>query len=129
MADGVGGELVDSVDECAAMVVSLLQDRQRAAALAARGRERVREHFLLPRLVLNDLSLMRDLSSVRPISRPSDWSHHDPVCGIALPAGTPSLSVTVGSKIYGFCSERCRVLFEEAPSRYVASMAPAPLLH
>jgi YHS domain-containing protein len=72
---------------------------------------------------------MRDLSSVRPISRPSDWSHHDPVCGIALPDGTPRISVTVGSKIYGFCSERCRVLFSEAANRYVASMEPARLPH
>jgi trehalose synthase len=122
MADGVGGELVDSIEECAQMLVSLLHDKQRARELGARGRERVREHFLLPRLVLNDLSLMRDLSSVRPIARSSEWSHHDPVCGIALPDGAAGLSVTIGGNTYRFCSERCRVLFAEAPNRYIASI-------
>ena len=127
MADGVGGELVDTTDECARALVSLLRDPQRAKALGARGRERIREHFLLPRMVLNDLTLMRELSSERPIARPLDWSHHDPVCGIALPNGAASrLSSTVGGNIYGFCSERCRLLFAEAPGRYIASMAPAP---
>jgi trehalose synthase len=125
MADGVGGELVDSVEECARALVSLLRDEPRASALGARGRERVREHFLLPRLVLNDLSLMRDLSSARPIARPPDWSHHDPVCGIALPDGATHVSSTVGGSIYGFCSERCRVLFSEDPQLYIASTQPS----
>jgi len=125
MADGVGGVLVDSVEECARALVSLLRDEPRATELAARGRERVREHFLLPRLVLNDLSLMRDISSTRPIARPPDWSHHDPVCGIALPAGASGHSLTVGGNVYGFCSERCRVLFEEAPNLYIAAARPS----
>jgi trehalose synthase len=129
MADGVGGELVDSVEECAQALVSLLRDKARATALGARGRERVREHFLLPRLVLNELSLMRELSSARPIARPSDWSHHDPVCGIALPEGASSLSLTVSGNIYGFCSERCRTLFKDAPDRYIASARPSLPMH
>jgi trehalose synthase len=122
MADGAGGELVNSVEECARALVSLLQDRPRAAALGASGRERVREHFLIPRLVLNEVSLMRELSASRPISRQADWSHRDPVCGMALPDREPAISATFRGATHGFCSEQCRRLFLESPDRYLASM-------
>lgn len=122
MADGVGGALVDSVEECAGALVSLLRDPERAKALGATGRERVREHFLLPRLVLNELSLMRELSATRPIARLADWSHRDPVCGMALPEGAPAVSVSLGGVTYAFCSERCRSLFDEAAARYIAAI-------
>lgn len=58
MADGVGGALVDTVEECATQIAALLRDRNRAHAIAEQGRRRVREHFLTPRLVLNELCLM-----------------------------------------------------------------------
>ena len=61
MADGVGGILVESVDECAKGLITLFQHPDRAADLAARGRERVREYFLLPRLLLDELALMKAL--------------------------------------------------------------------
>ncbi len=67
MADGVGGVLVDGVEECAGALVELLRDRARAKALGASGRERVRAHFLLPRLILDELSLMRELATAKPI--------------------------------------------------------------
>jgi len=72
MADGTGGLLVDSVDECARAMLALLHDPARAAALGASGRERVRRHFLIPRLVLDELSLMRRLAAgaTRPSSQP-----------------------------------------------------------
>jgi trehalose synthase len=65
MADGVGGLLVESVDDCASALGALLVDRERARALGAAGRERVREHFLMPRLVLNHLQLMIGLTEGR----------------------------------------------------------------
>lgn len=61
MAEDSGGLLVDSVPECAAALTELLTDRPRAAALAAAGRERVRRHFLLPRLLLDELTLLESL--------------------------------------------------------------------
>src|SRR5581483_11960717 len=61
MADGVGGVLVDGVEECAAAILALLRDRERAAELGRRGRERVREQFLLPRLLLDEVTLMEAL--------------------------------------------------------------------
>jgi trehalose synthase len=121
MADGTGGVLIDSVEECARAIVSLVRDPARAKALGAKGRERVRKHFLLPRLVLNDLALMRDLSTSRPVARTADWSRRDPVCGMALPTRDPDLSATRDGVKYAFCSEQCRSLFLEGPDRYIAS--------
>jgi trehalose synthase len=61
MPEGVGGILVQSVEECAAAITQLLHDPERARELARAGQERVRQHFLLPRLLLNELSLIDDL--------------------------------------------------------------------
>ena len=63
MADDTGGILVDGVEDCARAMVALLRDPERAHALGASGRERVRRHFLIPRLVLDELSLMRRLAT------------------------------------------------------------------
>jgi trehalose synthase len=77
MPDGVGGLLVDSVEECAQAIVTLLEDRTLAAQLGQAGRERVRERFLLPRLLLDELRLLAELPS--PVGTPS-----------AKPVGAPS---------------------------------------
>jgi len=61
MADGAGGLLVDSVEECAESLLRLLRDRALAQELGWAGRERVREHFLLPRLLLDELRLLSEL--------------------------------------------------------------------
>lgn len=61
MGENAGGILVDTVEECAAAILCLLQHPDDADALALRGREHVREHFLLPRLLLDDLTLLCDL--------------------------------------------------------------------
>jgi len=61
MPDGVGGLLVDSVEECANAILELLRDRELAAALGASGREHVREHYLLPRLLMEELRLLATL--------------------------------------------------------------------
>lgn len=118
MADGVGGVLVDGVDECAAAIRDLLRDPERARALGETGRARVREHFLIPRLVLNHLQLMRRIADERPLERDSDWlEKHDPVCGMAL-GDHPEATARYGDVEYGFCSTRCRLEFSDAPERY-----------
>jgi trehalose synthase len=53
----VGGFLVDSVEECADRTLWLLQHPRQSTAFAARGRERVRERFLLTRLIADELRL------------------------------------------------------------------------
>jgi trehalose synthase len=52
-----GGFVVDSVDECAERALWLLQHPVESRELAARGRERVRERFPLPRLLADQLRL------------------------------------------------------------------------
>lgn len=118
MADGVGGILVDGTDECAVAIRDLLSDRVRARSLAEVGRERVRERFLIPRLVLNDVQLMRKLTSGKPIAREAGWHRkYDPVCGMAL-GDHPGATASHRGLEYGFCSARCRLEFLGAPERY-----------
>lgn len=117
MADGTGGVLVDSVDACAQAVVALLQDAERARELARSGRERVREHFLLPRLLLNELELMQELAAGRPLI-PS--AHRDPVCGMSVSPEEAAPEADFAGTTYRFCSVLCREEFLRNPSHYVA---------
>jgi trehalose synthase len=66
MPEGVGGLLVDSVEECATAMLKLLNDRGLSEQLGRSGRERVREHFLLPRLLMEELALLSSLGTDRP---------------------------------------------------------------
>jgi trehalose synthase len=66
MPDGVGGFLVESVEECAAAITRVLRDPASARALARAGQERVRQHFLLPRLLLDEISLIDELMAGVP---------------------------------------------------------------
>ena len=61
LPDGVGGYLVGSVEECAARVSELLADPREAERLGAAGREHVRQNFLLPRLLADELRLYASL--------------------------------------------------------------------
>jgi trehalose synthase len=124
MADGVGGVLVDSVEDCAREMIALLKDTTRAEALSAAGRERVREHFLLPRLALNELSLLSEVASARPVARKRE-GERDPVCGMALGRGRAVTEVIDGVE-YGFCSERCRATFLDWQRPQAGSQAGRP---
>lgn len=61
MSDGAGGFLVDSVEECAERTIWLLRHPEEGRILGERGRERVRDHFLLTRLLADELRLFRSL--------------------------------------------------------------------
>ena len=61
MPEGVGGVLVDSVEDCASAMLKLLNDRELAEQLGHSGREHVRQHFLLPRLLMEELRLLATL--------------------------------------------------------------------
>jgi trehalose synthase len=119
MADGVGGILVDSVEECAAGLVALLRDRVRARELGRRGHDRVREHFLLPRLLLNELSLMADLAAERPLAAEFERQDRDPVCGMAVAQTSSTRTSVLEGQVYVFCSEACQARFLDAPQRFV----------
>jgi trehalose synthase len=119
MADGVGGVLVDSPEECASAVRCLLRDPDRANDLACSGRERVQHQFLLPRLLLNELRLMKKLAEGAGVTREESWtSHRDPVCGMMLSAD--HRTATMENRTFEFCSELCRNRFLSQPERYIS---------
>jgi trehalose synthase len=125
MADDTGGLLVDDVEGCARAMVTLLRDEPRARALGESGRERVRRHFLIPRLVLDELSLMRRLALGAPAGRSFEWvSSRDPVCGMAVER--PDATASVNGMTLRFCSNRCRSAFAAAPERYVRAVGGLP---
>ncbi len=61
MADGAGGLLVDTTEEAGAAISRLLDDPALGEQMGRKGRERVRQHFLMPRLLLDEVRLIRDL--------------------------------------------------------------------
>src|SRR5919109_1661079 len=60
--DGETGFLVDSPQRCADALATILDDPQRARAMALRGKEFVRRHFLSPRLLRDWLALLNQLA-------------------------------------------------------------------
>jgi trehalose synthase len=119
-ADGgpAGGILVDDVPSCANAIVELLRSPERARELGERGRERVRNHFLISRLVLNELLVMRDVAGTSRPSRMPNWvGTRDPVCGMAI-APSSLIAEQFNGTRYIFCSELCRSRFRESPERY-----------
>jgi len=63
--DGQTGFLVDNVEECAQRMLTLLGDKALAQHMGHAGKERVREQFLMPRLLANYLEFFRDLNFAR----------------------------------------------------------------
>ena len=63
MPDGVGGYLVDPLDEreMANKALSLLRDQNQARILGSRGKEHIREHFLITRMIEQELTLFKSL--------------------------------------------------------------------
>jgi trehalose synthase len=59
--NGKCGYLVENVKECAERIVELIQNPRRASVMGKFGREHIRKHFLLPRLIRDELQLMVDL--------------------------------------------------------------------
>ena len=59
--DGETGWLVESSTECAQACIEILRDSQEARQRALRGKEYVRRHFLMPRLLRDWLVLMNTL--------------------------------------------------------------------
>lgn len=122
MADGTGGVLVDSVAECGAEIVRLLEDPDAARALGASGRDRVRHRFLLPRLLLDFAKLFAELGgaqrqpAAQPVAAP-----RDPVCGMTVAHDTFKLAHA--GQIFHFCSEECRRRFAKNPQRFLAGEA------
>ena len=61
LEDGKGGFLIDSVEECAEKVLYLLQHPSVARSMGRRGHRHIRSNYLTPRLLLDELTLLRSL--------------------------------------------------------------------
>lgn len=61
MRDGVGGYLISTVEQCAERTLQLLQDPDQAGRIAEAGRQRIRERFLMPRLLRDELRVFAEL--------------------------------------------------------------------
>src|SRR5215203_1770853 len=106
MADGAGGVLVDSTEATAAALVELLGDSERADELGRSGRDRVHEHFLLPRLLLNELTLLNQIAGDAGPAAAAD-----PVCGLVLDRDRSAPAIEENGIRHEFCSDDCRRTF------------------
>jgi trehalose synthase len=61
MPEGVGGYLIDSNEECARRIVQLLKDPREAQELGVKGRDYIRDNFLITRLLSDELKLLNSL--------------------------------------------------------------------
>lgn len=59
--DQVSGFLVDSVDQCAARALEILDNPELGVELGRRGKEHVRSHFLMPRYLRDYLKIFREV--------------------------------------------------------------------
>ena len=76
--EGVGGFLVESVEECARRVDFLLGHEEERVALGEAGREHVRANFLMPRLLRDELELIKNLLMPAPKGAPLAVSTLEP---------------------------------------------------
>jgi trehalose synthase len=63
---GKNGYLVNSAEECANYITKLINNPKLAAKMGKQGKEHVRKHFLLPRLVRDELKILNKLFSGSP---------------------------------------------------------------
>jgi trehalose synthase len=127
MADGVGGVLVDDIESCARAMVALLRDPDRAEHLGQLGHDRVRQHFLIPRLLLDEITLLASLArqrSIAPVPATAERQQRDPVCGMTIMGTSPDITVTYHELDYTFCSIDCRNHFLSRPERYTQQRQP-----
>ncbi len=128
MPEGTGGFLVDGVEDCAQRLVELLRDPDLAASLGERGREHVRRHFLLSRLLADELRLIEAVQEKTPLAG-RRWEHdaalgtRDPVCGMPLLGDGDRPRAEYQGRSYAFCHEECRRRFLRKPALYLAPAA------
>lgn len=129
MPDGTGGFLVDGVEECARRLTELLHDRELAMSLSERGQEHVRQQFLLPRLLADELRLIEAVQGTAPLAI-RRWEHEaavgtrDPVCGMPVLGDGDRPRAEYQGRSFVFCCDECRRRFGRTPAFYLAGAEP-----
>ncbi|ALV33171.1 glycosyltransferase [Streptomyces sp. CdTB01] len=130
LPDNVGGRLVDTTDECARAVLALLADPPAARRLAAAGRELVRDRFLLPRLIGDELRLITSLLGHAPAAPTAlaaagtAGEERDPVCGMRVD-GAGVHPTPYRGRQFRFCSASCARQFAADPELFWRAVARA----
>jgi trehalose synthase len=131
LQDGVGGYLVDSVEECAERVTELVLDAGLRRQLGERGRALVRQRFLLTRLLADELRLYASVQGTPTVEMPGKMlvglggEHRDPVCGMSIDTAS-ARRLTVEGRDYFFCSQSCEDEFAADPDRFLRAVAILP---
>ena len=86
--DGWNGYLVSTVQETADRILHLLRHPEKAAEMGRRGREFVREYYLLPRGVQDHLTVVDQLVNGRITARDSVICYHPQVVTTRMATGT-----------------------------------------
>ncbi|MFI2367339.1 glycosyltransferase [Streptomyces sp. NPDC018833] len=131
LADGVGGHLVDSVEECADAVLRVLTDPPAGRRLAAAGTDLVRDRFLLPRLIGDELRLITSLLGQQPAAPTAlatmagtGDEERDPVCGMRV-APTSTHRIRHDEMTFFFCSASCARQFAADPELFLRAVLRA----
>jgi trehalose synthase len=131
LQDGVGGYLVDSVEECAQRVGELVLDAARRRELGERGRALVAQRFLLTRMLADELRLYTSVQGSRPAEVPGSMlvglaeEHRDPVCGVSIDTAR-ARRLTFDRRDYFFCCGTCEEEFAADPERFLRAVAILP---
>jgi trehalose synthase len=130
LPDGRGGYLVDSIEECATRTLALLNDPELRHDLGAAGRAHVRERFLLPRLIADELRLYASVLGTPIRETPGrlvglTGEERDPVCGTRVSPDT-ARHLEYGGRGYVFCSPTCEHEFARDPERFLRAAREQP---
>jgi trehalose synthase len=132
LSDGVGGHLVDSVDDCAQAVLGLLADPGAGRRLAAAGTDLVRRRFLLPRLIGDELRLITSLLGQTPgaltAAAATADEDRDPVCGMRVDADS-AYDTRYADSEFRFCSASCERQFGSDPSLFLRAVNRGRTVH
>jgi trehalose synthase len=124
MEGGVGGALVQTVEESAEQIVRLIRDRGAALELGILGRELVRERYLLTRMMADELKLYAAVLGVQSATSSEaatvglEGDVRDPVCGRAVDPNQSPTTVYDG-RTYYFHSPDCLKQFLPHPDRFL----------
>jgi trehalose synthase len=120
---GVGGFLVDTIEECAEKTLRVLRNPDEGRRLGVSGRELGRERFLLTRLIADELRLYGALLGVQQAPAPVAkvglaGEERDPVCGMRVDP-VKALEYEYQGHLYHFCSQSCREQFRATPEYFL----------